>query len=212
MMNRIFLTIAALFLCCTLFAQSAENIMKKAEEAFNKDGGVKANFTLAMQNRSKGTTESFDGTILMKGNRFFIQTPEIRIWFNGKDQWSLLQNSNEINLTTPGSAELDAMNPTVLFNLYKNGFKAALQKDKKIQNTPFYVIRLEPTAKRPDLRSITVAIHKSSYQIKEIVMDQTNQLLNTILITQYNRNQNLKETEFTFDEQQHPDIEVIDLR
>lgn len=211
-MNRLFSTITALLFCCCIFAQSAEDIMKKAETSFNNDGGVKANFTLAVENKAKATSESFDGTILMRGNKFFIQTPEIKVWYNGKDQWTLLSNSDEVNLTSPAEAESDAMNPSVLFKLYKNGFKATMLKDKKIQNQSYYQIRLEPKTKRADLRSITVSINKSNYQIKEIVMDQNNQSANKILITQYNRNQTLKDSDFVFNPKQYPTIELIDLR
>lgn len=211
-MNRLFSTIAALLLCCCVFAQSAEDIMKKAEASFNNDGGIKANFTLAVENKIKATSESFDGTILMKGNRFFIQTPEIKVWYNGKDQWTLLSNSDEVNLTSPAEAEADAMNPSVLFSLYKKGFKATMLKDKKIQNQTCYQIRLEPKTKKADLRSITVAINKANFQIREIVMDQNNQSANKILITQYNKNQSLKDSDFIFNQKLYPNIELIDLR
>lgn len=195
-----------------LFAQSAESIMKKAEQAYINEGGVKASFTLAVENKAKATSESFDGTIVMKGSRFYIQTPEIKVWFNGKDQWTLLGNSDEVNLTAPTDAELDAMNPSVLFKLYKNGFKATLLKDKKIQNSLFYQIRLEPVVKKADMRSITVAINKSNYQVKEILMDLNNQSANKILITQYSGNQTIKESDFNFNPKQYPNIEIIDLR
>ncbi|MGL4332739.1 MAG: LolA-like putative outer membrane lipoprotein chaperone [Bacteroidales bacterium] len=211
-MNRLFSTITVLLFCSCIFAQSAEDIMKKAETSFNNDGGVKANFTLAVENKAKATAESFDGTILMRGNKFFIQTPEIKVWYNGKDQWTLLSNSDEVNLTSPTEAESDAMNPSVLFKLYKNGFKATMLKDKKIQNQSYYQILLEPKTKRADLRSITVSINISNFQIKEIVMDQNNQWANKILITQYNRNQTLKDSDFVFNPKQYPTIELIDLR
>lgn len=211
-MNRLFSTIMALIFCCGIFAQSAEDLMKKAETSFYNDGGVKANFTLAVENKAKATSESFDGTILMKGNRFFIQTPEIKVWYNGTDQWTLLSNSDEVNLTAPAEAESDAMNPSVLFKLYKNGFKATKLQDKKVDNQNFYQIRLEPKTKRADLRSITVLINKSNFQIKEIVMDQNNQSANKIRITQYNRNQSLKDSDFIFNPKQYPNIDIIDLR
>lgn len=186
--------------------------MSKAETSFNNDGGVKANFTLTVENKVKATKQRFDGTILMIGNKYYIHTPEVKVWYNGTDQWTLLNNSNEVNLTSPADVESDAINPSVLFKLYKNGFKATCLKDKTIQNQAYYQIQLNPNTQRADINFITVLINKSNFQIKEIVMDQNKQSVNKILITQYNRNQTLKDSDFIFNRKQYQNIEIIDLR
>lgn len=193
-----------------VFAQTAEEILRKAESSFRNDGGIIADFQLSVENKNK-KTEQFDGTIKMKGSCFYIQTPDIKVWFDGKNQWTLLSNSNEVNLTQPSGAELDTMNPAVLFNLYKNGYKASKNNGDKLNSPDYYQIKLLPV-KNGDVKSILVLIDKKNYQIKEIFMALSNSSSNKIQINKYQTKQSLSDNDFKFSAKQYPDLDIIDLR
>lgn len=210
-MKRLFINIFCLFLCSNIFAQSAEDILKKTESVFQKDGGITASFQILIQNKNNPAEKS-DGTLKMRGNNFTIETPDIKVWFDGKNQWTQLSNSNEVNLTAPTDNELDAMNPSVLFNLYKNGYKASKESDAKIQGKDYYQIRLIPAKTKSSIKSIRVLVGKDNYRIKQILMESANTTKNTITINKYLPNQTFTDNDFKFNTKQYPDLEIIDLR
>ena len=103
------MAVTALFaIHCSLFtasAQSAKSVLDKAAATVTAASGVKANFRM---NTTTGTTS---GTIAVKGKKFYATTPQAKVWFDGKTQWTYLKNNDEVNVSNPTEAQLQAINP-----------------------------------------------------------------------------------------------------
>ena len=107
-----------------LFAQSnkqAINILDKTASIIGHKGGASADFTF--QNAKVGTTS---GSIAIKGNRFNATTPAATVWFDGKTQWTYMQKTQEVNITTPTQAQQMQMNPYTFTHIYKTGYTTTM--------------------------------------------------------------------------------------
>ena len=100
-----------LFLCPRfLQAQSdakAREILDKTAAAFRQAQAVSITFG--------GTQE---GTLLLKGNKFHLNTGDVETWFDGKTQWSYLRQNEEVNVCPPPPAEQESHNPELLLGPY----------------------------------------------------------------------------------------------
>ena len=67
----------------------------------------------------------------MSGNKFTIKSPEMEIWFDGKNQWAYSPNTDEVNLTEPTAEELSQINPLSVINRFANNFNASLLPSAK---------------------------------------------------------------------------------
>ena len=56
-----------------------------------------------MQTRSdvQKVSESLDGTVDIKGDKFVLKTPDMITWFDGTTQWSFVERNEEVNVSTP---------------------------------------------------------------------------------------------------------------
>ena len=192
-MKRTYLLVLILFLSVSLSAQKdkqAREILDKTANALQQAGGIRATF---------GGTGN--GTLLLKGNRFYLNSGGIQSWFDGTTQWSYLESSEEVNVSNPTPEELQTINPYALLSIYKSGYN--------YKYTGIEVI-LTPENKQ-DITSITLFVSQT-YQPLYIKVEQSNKSANEIIVTSYQTNQPLDNATFKFDKKKFPNAEVIDLR
>ena len=99
-------------LAITVSAQNARNILDATATKIKQMGDVRATFTATSFN---GTTEqaSTKGTMMLQGKKMQLSTDDMKMWYNGKNQWSLIPESGEVNVSTPTEREMANMNPTL---------------------------------------------------------------------------------------------------
>lgn len=112
-MKKIAILSLALLLSAGAWAQSARSILDKAAATVSNPSGIQAHFQMITK---QGTTS---GDISVKGNKFHATTPDATIWFDGKTQWTYMKGNEEVNVSNPTEAELQAINPYNFINIYK---------------------------------------------------------------------------------------------
>lgn len=202
-----------LLLTLPFFAQNkADQLLKKAESVYVKDGGVKADFTAEVLQKKGSSPEMIKGTVFMNGSKFYLDGNDLKVWYNGKDQWVLLANSNEVNLTEPTDDEMASMNPAIFFQQYDKGFKSVLKGVKNIKGVSCSEILLTPTKTNTGISKLIIYIDQSTSRIKGLTVENTNGITNKILISGYQHSQKLSDSIFQFDATKYPGFEIIDLR
>ena len=198
-MKRIGIIMVAALMSMGSFAQSAKAVLDKAAATITAQSGVKANFKMTTAN---GSTS---GTIAIKGKKFYATTPQAKVWFDGKTQWTYLKNNDEVNVSNPTEAQLQAINPYNFIHLYKRGYTYTM-------NTAGtdYVIHLMASNADRKIKELFISVNKKSYQPKQVKMLQgkkwTTFDINSI------KKENIPDSQFRFNAKDFPKAEVIDLR
>lgn len=143
-MKKIFLVILLMGIAlCRAAAQQdakAESILNKMAENYQKAGGISLSF---------GGTQS--GTLLLKGNKFYLESGGIQTWFDGKTQWSYVEQNEEVNVSTPTPEELQSVNPYALVTTYKKSFNYRYVGEKTISRTYPPIIHKERKVHREQI-------------------------------------------------------------
>lgn len=206
-------------LACLLFgprvisrAQNPVSILDKAATTYEDANGISASFALNTRSEVQKMSESFEGTIHMKGDKFKLVTPDMITWFDGKTQWTYVERNDEVNVSTPSGDELQFTNPAMLLRVYKKGFTPKYIGESTAANgKAAYDIQLTPK-KKGDIISVELQIEKfSGYPVK-IRIEAKNGISNTIHISDLKTGVNQSDDFFVFKESEYPDAEVIDLR
>ncbi|WP_293672171.1 LolA-like putative outer membrane lipoprotein chaperone [uncultured Parabacteroides sp.] len=193
-------------------AQSATSVLDKAASAYEGSNGLKAHFTMQTRSDVQKVSESFDGTIDIKGDKFVLKTPDMITWFDGTTQWSYVERNEEVNVSTPTGEELQATNPALLLRSYKKGFSATLKGESTAPNgKAAYDIELTPK-KKSDIIRVELQIEKFSGLPASIAVFVKNGLSNTIRIGKMETGVNQPDSFFVFNEKDYPDTEIVDLR
>lgn len=96
------------------FAQKdarAREVLEGMTAAYTKAEGAEIRFG--------GTME---GTLALKGEMFVLDCAGIKSWFDGKTLWSYVEDSGEVNVSTPTPEEVQVINPYTMLGMYRNGF------------------------------------------------------------------------------------------
>ena len=180
-------------------AQTAKSVLDKAAATIPVKNGVKANFKMS------GGMGSSSGTIVIKGKKFHATTPQASIWFDGKTQWTYMKNNDEVNISTPTEAQLQAINPYNFITLYKKGYKSTMNSSGSS-----YVVHLTATSANNKIQELFVTIDKKSYHPTQVKLLQGKKW--TIFDISDLKKQNTPDSEFRFNAKDFPQAEVIDLR
>jgi outer membrane lipoprotein-sorting protein len=198
-MKRIGIIMVAALMSMGSFAQSAKAVLDKAAATITAQSGVKANFKMTTAN---GSTS---GTIAIKGKKFYATTPQAKVWFDGKTQWTYLKNNDEVNVSNPTEAQLQAINPYNFIHLYKRGYTYTMNTAGND-----YVIHLMASSVDRKIKELFISVNKKNYQPKQVKMLQgkkwTTFDINSI------KKESIPDSQFRFNAKDFPKAEVIDLR
>lgn len=195
-MKKILQTLALLLLAVAASAQTARQVLDKTAAALSNKGGITASFSI------KG---GVSGTISVKGRKFQASTPQGIVWFDGKTQWTYVEQNGEVNVSNPTAAELQAINPYNFIHLYRNGYKAEL---KDVGN--LYQIHLVATGKGQSIGEMFIRVDKKTYA-PTILSMREGKNWTTITVGSFKK-ANLADSYFTFPSKDYPQAEIIDLR
>ena len=198
-MKKICILILTALISTVATAQTAKSVLDKAAAHITVKEGVKANFKM------QGGIGNTSGTILIKGKKFHATTPQAIVWFDGKTMWTYMKQNEEVNVSNPTEAQLQAINPYNFINLYKNGYNSTLNNTGNS-----YVVHLTTTAKDRKIKELFVTIDKQSYRPTQVKLLQGKSW--TIFdITDLSKSK-LADSQFRFNANDFPKAEVIDLR
>lgn len=192
-------------------AQKAETILDDAAKVYEKSNGIAVQFALHIQAEKPKISESYEGTIQMRGDKFVMITPDVRIWYDGTTMWTLLAATDEVNLTTPSGDDL-FINPMTLFRTYKKGFNYAYTGESKADNgKAAYDVRLTSKVKS-DIDKIEIQIEKATSLPTKMTIYMKDGARHLIRISKMQTGINQPDSFFKFNPKDYPDVIEIDLR
>ena len=196
-----FVLMITLALACTLgYSQTAKQVLDKAAAAVSNKQGMTAKFNISGPNFSPT-----NGTISVKGKKFYANTSAGIVWFDGKTQWTYVKDNDEVNVNTPTQEDLQAINPYNFIYMYKQGYATTMTA-----NGQNFVVTLKATAKNKGVQEMQITINKQSYVPSQVRMLQ-NKHWTIISVTNFKK-ANLSDGLFRFNRKAYPNAEIIDLR
>ena len=131
-------------------------------------------------------------------------TPQAKMWYDGKTQWTYMTSTEEVNVSTPTEAQQQTMNPYRFINLYNMGY--AMTK-KEVKNG--YEVYLKATNPKRTITEMYITVNNQF--VPTNVKMKTAKGWTNINISNF-RKVSLPDKAFRFNTKDYPKAEVIDLR
>lgn len=209
--RRIFFTLFAACAVSTVsFAQTARQVLDETANKLKGCGGIEATFEAT---QFKGAQESgaTNGHLYVMGSKYKITSPSLTTWYDGHTQWTLMNGSDEVNVSTPTAAEQQQSNPYTFLSLYKKGYNLQLA-NTTYKGKTCHEVRLNAQSKNSAMQLIIVVIDKNTHMPLSIRVKDNHGEWTRIRVNSLRTNRRWSDSTFRFDQKQHPGIEVIDLR
>lgn len=208
--NTLFVLVFLYASCFSAFGQTAKSVLDETSVLLQSCGDIEASFHASQFN---GTQEvgSTQGTIFISGNKFKIQTTELTSWFDGSTLWNLLAGSDEVNISTPTSVELQRLNPYFFVNLYKSGYNLSLS-EVDYAGKSCHSVTLKAQSNSAEVQTLLLTIDKTSKLPLSIRLKDKKGDWFRVRVSNVHTGKSFKASTFQFNEKDYPGIEVIDLR
>lgn len=177
----------------------AKTILDRTAEAYRQAGGIYIRF---------GGTQQ--GILALKGECFYLECGGVKSWFDGKTQWSYVEQNEEVTISTPSPEELQSINPYALINSYETLFQYRYGTQHSIKGKTGNEIILTPRNKG-SIQSVAVFI-SADYHPLYITVRLANGETQEFRILSYQTKQPYTDAYFRFDPKKYPNAEVIDMR
>ncbi len=174
-----------------------------------KTTAIKTNFSLIISEKNPVNSQSGSGTFVIKANKFALEMDEMKVWFDGKTQWSYLIANKEVSITEPTEKELGETNPMAILSDYKNKCNIRFSKTKSTQN---YIIEMTPKIKNKDFTKVEVGINKTTENLASIKVINVNGSSTLLSLSNYQKGIKVTDETFAFDKSKFKGVVVNDLR
>ena len=183
-----------------IFCQSAEEILKKAQEKslILTDSYYKFKIESKLDNPILPIT----GELFTKGEKYFIDTNYIDQIYDGENIFTIIHENQEI-IVDNSDISLFNFTPNQLLNFFKEDHQLDF-----ISNSKKYIIR---ATNLDDGIIYFISINSSNYSIEKIEMkdSSSNQVINTFLTLTYDYNLSVPLSLFKFDINKYKNYTIV---
>lgn len=195
----------------------SQKIIDDMAAKFKTYPSVSISFSVTVTQLQDNPETVQDGKLWVKGNRYKLEIPDFVIYFDGSKIYQYFPEAKEVNISPPDPDEnvedFQLMNPQTWFNLSSKSFKSKLVRESVQNGRKAYEIDLYPIeVKTARYSHIHIMIEKSALQLVYLKAFLKDGVQYAVSFKPFDVFQTaLRDSYFTFNHLEHPNVEVIDL-
>jgi len=191
----------------------ARIILERVAEKTKSYKSIQADFELVIEDRKENIQTFSGGQILLKGNKYKVESMGSIVYFDGKTIWTYTEEFDEVIINEPDSLDDNFIsNPAKIFYWYNRDFKYRYVGETLVNDRKMHEIDLYPRNLDQPYSRFKIFIDVDKNILSTIKVSGKDGIDYLISIKNYITNNELDDSIFTFDESKHKKVEIIDLR
>lgn len=214
-MKKILFYSLAMLVSVSVFAQKdkkATAILDLMSKKYAKMKSFNASFTYGIEGANAKLIESYKGNVTVKGLKFKLNMAGQEVFNNGKEIYTYVKETNEVNITDFNPNDNSDLSPTKIYSIYKKGYKYMFLEEVKEGSNFYEVIELSPESKESKVAKVQIKIDKKDKSVKSWKVWDKNGKRQVFRMDKFTPNVPASDVQFSFDKKKYPDVEVVDLR
>lgn len=126
MMKKIVFLFFALFPLVAVAQGSAEALLEKAVAVIKSDAAVQMDYDYTVYDDDGVIVYSDNGTMKLDNDRYSLVMENMKVWCDGKVQWSYMKDIDEVYITGADSEEAQNLSPLYIMEKYRESYSMAL--------------------------------------------------------------------------------------
>jgi len=217
-MNKLLTLILVLAFIQPTISQEQEKGDKKSREILDNltaqtesYKSIEVEFTYKMNNIDAGIDESTEGVLFIMGDKYKLLIQGQQVISDGETIWTYIEDDEEVQINSMDEESEESLSPNKLLTSYNKDYKSNFVKETFQYGTTVCIIDLTP-AEGKTYSKVRLIIDKSKKQILEITIFDKNGSTYSYIINKFVPDGDIEESDFTFNEADYPDVDVIDMR
>lgn len=151
---------------------------------------------------------SFTGNMSMSGKAFTLDTPDMKVWFDGKTQWSYPPSADEVNISEPTADEIAQVNPLSILSNLNSSFNFKIAREGKGRS----YIQVIPKKASQDFASAVVTINTATNMPEKLEIKDAKGKITTVTVTSIKGGKKRPAVAYRFPKNKYPKVAIVDLR
>ncbi len=189
--------------------EAARSILDAMSDKYQAMPAFTSDFEYILENPSEDLTETFEGTVSVKGDMYRLSMEGQEIINNGETVWTYMEELNEVNISDYLAEEQD-ISLNNIFTLYKEGYKYLYIESA--DNGKLDIIDLVPEDVSNNYFKIRLAIKSDNQELTRFQVFDKNGNRYIYKIVTFKDEPTLGDDYFNFDPTKYEGVEVIDFR
>jgi outer membrane lipoprotein carrier protein len=204
--------ILSMFLITGIAAQTkkADDIIREITEKTQAYQAVEFEFTFTYEDPVSGEDVSEGGKLLISGDMYVLEIEGQKVYCDGETLWTHIVDAWEVQINSLGEDD-GSVTPSRLLTTYNENYKARLSKEFSKDGVNYQLIELKPGEGKKYVM-LEVLVDAGKQEISEITIHDKNGGKVHYRIDTIKANPEVTEKDFIFRPEDHPEVEVIDMR
>ncbi len=190
---------------------AAKTLLDKVSAKYQSYTSLEVTFKLSIVSKVDDLTESMNGNVWLKGQKYRVNTGDIEIICDNVKRWMILKGEKEVQISFYEPDANNIESPSQLFTIYKNNYYYMLDGTEALNGKQLTRVKLIPIdAKNSPYSNIYLLIDAENVIRKARIVGKDGVEYNWQIVT-FNPNIKIDESKFGFAPAQYPGYNIEDL-
>ena len=190
--------------------KKSKEILEKFKLKSESYKNFTADFIYKMENKEADISESKEGNISVQGNSYVLEIAGQKVISDGATVWTYIQDVDEVQINEVSDDD-ESLTPAKILTYFDDKFRSKLIESDLRYGSKAHIIDMIPIEGKSYYK-IRLTIAAKNYQILEFTIFDKNGSTFSYIIHKFEPNQQLDSKIFTFNTEEYPDVDVIDMR
>lgn len=205
--------LAALFIGFSTQAQDkkAKDLLDKVTAKVKSYENITIDFKYSLNNAKENINQDSKGSVVMKGNQFVLSFMGITKIFDGKKNYTINPEDEEITISKVDEKDESAITPSKMLTFFNTGYKFSMDITQNVAGKKVQYVKLTPTSAKDPRKEILVGIDTKTNNIHNVIEIAKKGTKTTLTVISFKTNQALPKNQFTFVASKYPNYYINKL-
>lgn len=218
-MSKVKIALVILIACFIVNVQAqgtkdplAKAILESMEKEYDSYASMEMQFNLEIA-LPEEVPDIQEGSLLQKGEQFFLKLDDQEIISDGKDIWVILKSSEEVQINNIDETDGEMMSPKDMIRLYESeDFEYFLINEMREDGKKIKQIEFKPTDRDSEYSKMRLTVYAKDNKMKRLKIFSKDGSRYTLNITKITPEASITKGSFLFNQDNYPGFHIEDLR
>jgi outer membrane lipoprotein-sorting protein len=205
-MNKIFQLFVIAFFSISIQAQDkkAKELLDAVTAKVKTYDNIVIDFKYTLNNSKENINQDSKGNVTLKGNMYVLNFMGVTKIFDGKKNYTINPEDEEISISKYNDKEDAAITPSKMLTFFNSGYKYAWDIEQNIKGRKIQYIKLTPTNTKDQRKEVLLGIDIQTKNIYNLIEVGKNGTKTTLTVNSFKTDQPLSKNQFIFVESKYP--------
>ncbi|WP_439649440.1 LolA family protein [Flavobacterium taihuense] len=191
--------------------KKAKVLLDKVTAKVKSYDNITIDFKYSLNNAKENINQDSKGTVVMKGNQYVLNFMGITKIFDGKKNYTIVPEDEEITISKVDEKDDSAITPSKMLTFFNTGYKFTMDITQNVAGKKIQYIKLTPTNVKDQRKEILVGIDSKTNNIYNVIEIAKKGTKTTLTVNSFKTNQALPKNQFTFVASKYPNYYINKL-